>query len=274
MQKSNGTRDCTELPFNQSRISIINICGNIQFIKNQHNQSAYMGWSLPRVYMLNKWERPQRIEQWTCQKSSCFYIRGWKRSRFKSELNWVKRKWELLGNQPAENFDLSESSISTKVKLDHKLQFSVFATILFNILYIFYIYIYIFYIIFPSRWEKMKHFGCSVRAQTFLYPFLKNYILIIWVSAFKPPQKIKTSFFPPKIAFWQSGCEEIPSSTFLLLVANLQTLLPLPPYNSGHEWQSLELQNIFYYSVRRKGRPYNRLAQILLLARHLCFYSI
>ena len=24
MQKSNGTRDCTELPFNQSRISIIN----------------------------------------------------------------------------------------------------------------------------------------------------------------------------------------------------------------------------------------------------------
>ena len=65
-----------------------------------------------------------------------------------------------------------------------------------------------------------------------------------------------------------------PLSTFLLLVANLQTLLPLPPYNSGHQWQSLELQNIFYYLVGREGRPYHRLAHILLLARHLCFYSI
>ena len=44
MQKSNGTRVCTELPFNQSRISIINIidiCGNNQFIKNQHNQHMW-----------------------------------------------------------------------------------------------------------------------------------------------------------------------------------------------------------------------------------------
>ena len=85
----------------------------------------------------------------------------------------------------------------------------------------------------------------------------KNYILIIWVSAFTtPPQKKKKSkplSFPPKNSYWQSGCEEIPFSTFLLLVANLQTLLPLPPYNSGHQW---ELQNIFYYLVRREGRPY------------------
>ena len=50
MQKSNGTRDCTELPFNQSRISIIsiiNICGNIQFIKNQQNQHNQHMWEHP-----------------------------------------------------------------------------------------------------------------------------------------------------------------------------------------------------------------------------------
>ena len=71
---------------------------------------------------------------------------------------------------------------------------------------------------FPRGGRKWSILAVQSELKPFLYPFLKNYILIIWVSAFKPP----------KIAFWQSGCEEIPFSTFLLLVANLQTLLPLP----------------------------------------------
>ena len=105
----------------------------------------------------------------------------------------------------------------------------------------------------------MKYFGCSVSAQTFFYILSSK--ITFWLfglqhsNLFFPPKKIKTSFFPPKIK--KMVVRRSPLLLFSSwLVANLQTLLPLPPYNSGHQWQSLELQNIFYYSVRRKGRPY------------------